>query len=387
LKILLLSHKFWPSVGGTQKLCYGIAEGLVAKGHEVTVMTSATKSTVQEEWRDGIRIKRFERASIGTNRPWCVTPGMARASLAVSRQDYDIVHAFHFITFQALLGASMRGLRSARFVLTPSYHPWNGPYERTLGTMVMRRAHVVVAQCEQEKGRLSSFVDASKIQTIPCGIDEGSFSRPNKHDVRDVFGFSKGDKVILYVGDVGGRKSVSQLISLMPAIVNKVDNAKLLVVGGGLGHEALRELASSYGVADKVVIAGQLSEEMTLSAYASSDAFAFPSEHESFGIVLVEAAAAGLPIVSTRVGVAPEVIVEGFNGYSCGACDQEFADRLIEVISDGAFKGNARALRTGIVRKYGWTAVTNSLDSLYRKLAGQPVPEAMIYEEVAATIG
>ena len=245
-----------------------------------------------------------------------------------------------------------------------------GPYERIVATRVIRRADVVIAQCEQEKRQLSSFVPGANIVSIPCGIDDKRFSRRRPHYTRDIFGFNRSDKMILYVGETGGRKSVSKLISAMPRIVSKIPNAKLLIAGGGPGHDALERLASSYGLSKHVVVAGQLSEELILSAYADSDVFALASEHESFGIVLVEAAAAGLPIVSTRVGVAPEVVFEGKNGYTCDSCDDGFADRLIEVLSDDSFKTNASAMREEVKRKYGWGALADSLDSLYKGLDG-----------------
>jgi glycosyltransferase involved in cell wall biosynthesis len=327
-----------------------------------------TRSSSHEEWHDRIHIRRFRRVSILAQRPWYVTPGMILAALEGEWADYDIVHAFHFVTFQALFGAFMGGLTNARFVLTPSYHPWEGAYETVVARRVIRRADAVIAQCLQERDELSSFVPLSKITTVPCGVDEDMFQRKSQTDLRSRLGFTPSDKVILYVGDLGGHKSVSKLVSIMPVILRGVPEAKLLVVGGGSGHNALRRLALSLGVDQGVKVTGQLADEDVLSAFAQSDAFALPSENESFGIVLLEAAISGLPIVSTPVGVAPELVIAGSNGYLARSCDGEFAEKLIEVLQDGKFKQNAGRMVPVLMGKYSWRTIAASLESLYQRI-------------------
>jgi glycosyltransferase involved in cell wall biosynthesis len=78
---------------------------------------------------------------------------------------------------------------------------------------------------------------------------------------------------------------------------------------------------------------GLLSDGEVTQAYSIADVFVFPSHSESFGISIVEAAAAGLPIASTRVGVAEEIIQEGHNGYTVAAPLAGFAERIVDVLS------------------------------------------------------
>ena len=130
----------------------------------------------------------------------------------------------------------------------------------------------------------------------------------------------------------------------------------------------MRALASSLGVEQSVRVTGQLSDEEVSSAFRQSDAFAMPSENESFGIVLLEAAVSGLPIVSTPVGVAPELVKPGSNGFLAESCDAEFAGKVIEVLRDGALKDGARKMAPALLDKYSWNSIAASHEALYRRL-------------------
>ena len=96
--------------------------------------------------------------------------------------------------------------------------------------------------------------------------------------------------------------------------------------------------------------------------------FAFPSQNESFGMVLVEAAAAGLPIVSTKVGIAPEIVKEGVTGYICNKCDSSFAERMIEVLSHDRYRKDADLMRLEILKRFDWESITDSLEKVYSEV-------------------
>ena len=111
---------------------------------------------------------------------------------------------------------------------------------------------------------------------------------------------------------------------------------------------------------------GRVPDKELKEAYASADVFAFASLHESFGIVFIEAAAMGLPIVSIPVGVAPEIIQHGKTGFLVNSCDETFARAISEVLGDPAFKKNAESLRSDLLSKYSWEKVMDSIEKIYR---------------------
>jgi UDP-glucose:(heptosyl)LPS alpha-1,3-glucosyltransferase len=133
-----------------------------------------------------------------------------------------------------------------------------------------------------------------------------------------------------------------------------------------------RRLAQKLGVADRVLLLG---EQHGLKAYyAAADMFVLPSVYESSGLVFLEALASGLPLVATRVGVAPEVVVDGENGYLVDRDAEQIGDRLERLAAhpSGAFAARARASVTG----YSWRAVAEQYLELAREIEAERAAEA-----------
>jgi glycosyltransferase involved in cell wall biosynthesis len=116
------------------------------------------------------------------------------------------------------------------------------------------------------------------------------------------------DVLLLYVGRLSQEKKVEQFRPVLDAI----PNARLALVGDGPYREELEHIFAGT----KTNFVGYLHGEELSQAYASADAFVFASALETFGLVVVEAMAAGLPVISSRVGGIPDVVQEGKNGYT-----------------------------------------------------------------------
>ena len=127
----------------------------------------------------------------------------------------------------------------------------------------------------------------------------------------------------------------------------------------------------TWEVFRSVKFLGPLYGQDLLSAYAAADVFVLPSHFESFGIVLLEAAASGLPIVSTRVGVAEELVVNGVNGFTLPSVGDEFALRIATILSSSQFRENADKLRTNVLVNFEWEKVTDSLARVYEECSSK----------------
>jgi phosphatidyl-myo-inositol dimannoside synthase len=111
------------------------------------------------------------------------------------------------------------------------------------------------------------------------------------------------------------RKDTATLVAALPLIRRQVPEARLRVIGGGPELEALRDQARRLGLADHIRFAGSVpGDEALRRAYFQAHVFCLPSRQEGFGIVFLEAMAAGLPIVAARAGAAPEVVEDGRTG-------------------------------------------------------------------------
>ncbi len=362
--ILFLTHKFWPTVGGTQTLSQNLGKRLVERGYRVTIFTSMVGSECQEEWFEGMHIRRFRRQGIGINRPWYVTPGMI---LTTNLREFDLIHAFHFVTFQCLFAASIRKVLRTPLIMTASYHPWDGWYEKTVAPLVVRSADRVIAQCESERIQLSTFVSSSKLVKIPCGIERKRFSlMPGGVEFKRASEIAENEKVVLYVGSLSNEKGLGDLLTAMVRVLESVETAVLLVIGGG-SRDTFLSKAKALGISSHVRFFGRASDSEVVKAYSIADVFVLPSHTESFGIALVEAAAAGVPIVSTQVGVASEIVREGYNGFNVDPQSDRLAQRIIDVLSSDSMKANAERQRKLVIETFDWDVITNSVVDVYGK--------------------
>ena len=112
-------------------------------------------------------------------------------------------------------------------------------------------------------------------------------------------------------------------------LMDEMPHARLALVGDGPYRPELEELFAGT----KTKFTGYLKGETLSKAYASSDIFVFPSSLETFGLVVVEAMAAGLPVVASRVGGIPDVVEEGYNGYTFNVGDTQAIIEAVESIS------------------------------------------------------
>jgi len=141
---------------------------------------------------------------------------------------------------------------------------------------------------------------------------------------------------IVSVGRLHPVKDFPTLIEVFNKVQKKIPDATLTIVGGGEEKEKLRELASSYGIADKVKVTGMVSKESVQKYMLMSDLYVMTSLTECFPMVLLEASSVGLPLVSFDVPVGPKAIIEnGKNGYLIEDRKiDEMADKVVEMLTD-----------------------------------------------------
>lgn len=175
--------------------------------------------------------------------------------------------------------------------------------------------------------------------------------------------------LLLYVGRVSAEKQIEEIKPVLEAI----PEARLAIVGDGPNRLALEEYFS--GTATNFV--GYLQGLELASAYASADAFVFPSRTETLGLVLLEAMAAGCPVVAARSGGIPDIVTDGVNGYLFDPTDAEGAitatKRLLETQGEREkMRENARKE----AERWGWAAATRQLRRFYQEIVHQEENQA-----------
>jgi phosphatidylinositol alpha-1,6-mannosyltransferase len=184
-----------------------------------------------------------------------------------------------------------------------------------------------------------------------------------------------GRPVVVCVSRLVPRKGQDVLIQAMPAILAKVPQAALLIVGGGPYEQRLRKLARRTGVAGNVVFTGPVPAAELPEHFAAGDVFAMPCrtrrlgmDVEGLGIVFLEASAAGLPVVAGDSGGAPDTVRQGITGLVVNGIDiVAVADRVSGLLADprrAAAMGTAG--RKWAEQSWQWNTMADRLAELLR---------------------
>jgi glycosyltransferase involved in cell wall biosynthesis len=178
-----------------------------------------------------------------------------------------------------------------------------------------RRVERYVAISDEiHAGLVEQGVDPARIVAIPNGIDIEKFApvtSERRQELRERLGLPTHGRILIYTGRLAVTKGVMMLASLWRDLIGELPDTSLLLVGTGFGsvdgcEQELRQFISANELADRIILPGEVPN---VNEYLqASDVFVFASDYEGFGLSILEAMAVGLPMVSTRVGVAADVV-------------------------------------------------------------------------------
>lgn len=207
---------------------------------------------------------------------------------------------------------------------------------------IYQDAGVIIANSQHTKTLLEGIgVPPDKIHVIHPGVDAAAFrvkeemvtTVRQRHNLSDSL-------VLLTVGRLQRRKGQDMVIQALPRIAQKFPQVKYVIVGTGEEQDALLQLAHQVGVQDKVVFVNQVSDYELSAYFAACDVFIMPNRQigpdiEGFGIVFLEAGAAGKPVIGGKSGGTGEAIIEGETGLRVdGENAADIAHAVISLVSD-----------------------------------------------------
>jgi glycosyltransferase involved in cell wall biosynthesis len=225
---------------------------------------------------------------------------------------------------------------------------------------------VVVSSKLEYEDAIEFGIIKNKLFVIPMGIDVDEYDDSQINH--------EGTINILFVGRIA---RVRRIEILLQAVAKLSIPYQLILVGGEEKTSSLsksgylielKNLCKALNINDQVTFVGSVPQDELSNWYSKGDIFVYPSLYENFGQPILEAAAAGLPIISTPVGVARELITDNETGFLFTGDVQELTDRITQLIDQNVRKEMGKALRQRARSLYGWKEIIKKYLDLYYSL-------------------
>lgn len=342
MNILMFTNTYSPIVGGVSESVQRFVECFRTSGHRVLVVAPTLNGQPDTE-TDVIRVPAMQRFN-GSDFSLPVTiPG----SLDDAIRDFapDIVHSNHpfLLGDTAVRVAQGRGLplvftHHTLYEHYTHYVPGNSPvmqrFALALSNGYSELCDTVIAPSESIRTILRERGVQTPLKVVPSGVDIERFAQGDRQRWRAHFGIEEHAHVVGHVGRLAQEKNLPFLTrSVCRALCDHPD-MHFLVVGDGEERDAILTRAHQMGVGERVHLTGVLKEQSLIDAYHAMDSFAFASFSETQGMVVVEAMAAGLPVVALDATGVREVLSHEHNGLLLPEQDEQAFARALGSLSD-----------------------------------------------------
>ena len=370
-RLLVVTNDFPPGHGGIETYVHE----LVRRFDPDDVVVATSRREGWEAW-DAAQPYRVERIS---RYPMLPTRRVAQAVVALANEHRCQAAWFGAAAPLGLLAARLRTETGVRRVVstTHGHEVWWAlvPGFRPTLRRIGRRADRVTYITDYTRERLERALPADRLVRLSPGVTPEAFAAVTDDAVADLrarWGLGD-DPVVVSVSRLVARKGHDTLISAWPQVLHHHPNARLVIGGRGPYEKHLQRLVVKHDVAGSVTLAGFVPDDDLATLYRAAQVFAMPArsrwagmEVEGLGIVYLEAAAAGLPVITGRSGGAPEAVRDGETGYAVDGTDATaVAWQIVDLLDDPA---RAAALgeagRTWIADQWTWDTRHRTLAAL-----------------------
>ncbi|HXA86394.1 MAG TPA: glycosyltransferase family 4 protein [Candidatus Dormibacteraeota bacterium] len=336
MDIALIMHELLVE-GGGERQCVSLARALALRGHQITVYTSAydRANCFPEICKDltiidvgrgrlpGLRKPRFLRGYLD----------MKRLASAVKSR-HEIWNPHHWpaqwgaVWLKRKLGGAVVWMCND----IPNFHE-KAQQRRSIGLIsaAVHWLYYVYDRAQNRKVDLTLFLSnwaegefkaiyAGQTRVVRSGADPDRFARGgNRQKIRDRFGYSSSDFVLLWLGIFMPHRRLQDAIEAVSRLKSQGFPVKLLLAGSGLSFPEyfnnLKALSAQLGVTHEITFAGKVPDEEIQAFYCACDAFLFPNENQTWGLAVLEAMACGCPVLVSSGAAVHEVLADGENAF------------------------------------------------------------------------
>lgn len=365
LNVALVVDHFLPRVGGIELHVADLARQLHARGHAVSVITA----TAGPASVDGIPVHRLSGPLLPHFEILCHPRPLSELRALLQRENFSLVHAHSSIvsplSYTATYFCHQLGIPS---ILTA--HSLFGPHRpvfRTANYLFRLTAWCsrLTTVSEASAGALRQISGRDDVSILPNGIDlaDWQLTPEDHHELR-----------VTSVMRLNVKKRPQDLVRAIPHIKRQLPAAirpKFTLIGDGPYRGHLERLARRLGIERDIEFRGFLPRPEIQQVFRQTDLFVLPTIDEAFGIAVLEARCAGLPVVARRNCGVGDIIQHGEHGLLAGSRD-EFAAYIAALLRDGETRRRmSHAARQGLSR-FDWSGVIDRHLETYRSVMGRP---------------
>jgi len=380
MKILFISDVYFPRINGVSTSIETFRHELRKLGHTVHMVVPDYAATSSDE-SDIIRVPSRQLPFDPEDRLMKFNWVMAHLE-KLREQQYDQIH------IQTPFVAHYLGIKLARLLNLPcveTYHTFFEEYLHHYIPFVPKKIISAVARrfSRHQGNSLDGMVVPShpmmevlreygvntQAEVIPTGLEPASFVPGNGDEFRIQYNIALDRPMLLFVGRVAHEKNIGFLLTMLERVRMDIPQILFLIAGEGPARQSLEKQVSQKGLAANVMFIGYLDRASELnSCYHSADIFVFSSRTETQGLVLLEAMAQGVPVVSTAEMGTKDVLREGAGVWIAEEEVEDFSGKVIAMMGDAGIR--ARLGEAGREYAHGWSASKQAerMLTFYRKV-------------------
>jgi glycosyltransferase involved in cell wall biosynthesis/MoaA/NifB/PqqE/SkfB family radical SAM enzyme len=395
MKILIVSHNYFPAIGGAEKKIKEISERLVRSGEEVTVFCSNAQTTEaylhpeiallppKSEYINGVRIRRFPvyqgmrpllnrvhslfwKYKLPFNdivRTIWNGPIIFNMLWHILKEKTDIIVATPFPFLNIYYAYIAKKIRKIPMAIIPCLHTEDAwAFDRKIMYRILADTEMIMANTDYEREYLMARgIEKDCILTLGDGVNPQDFSKPNPERFRRKYHIGNSP-MILFVGRKERGKGIDTLVDSMGIVWRKFPQAKLLLAGTRTRYlkEIDKKICSlNANKRKKIIFIDNFADSEKSDLFACCDIFTMPSKVESFGIAYLEAWASGKPIIGCRIGAVASLIEDGKDGLLVEYGNhQELASAILRLLtSENLRRKLAENGKKKACGKYTWDVI------------------------------
>lgn len=375
MRIAFVSDAIFPyNKGGKEKRIFEVTTRLAKRGHEIHLYCMNWWKGPAERIENGVHLHaicKYYPLYSGERRSIAQALIFGLACLKLIKEDFDIVDVDHMVFFHLFPTKLICILKRKRMIATwnevwgkdywQKYLGWKGFFGYLVEKFGVLTPDKIISVSKHTTDKLKNDLNfKKKIYIVPNGVDFNKIQKIKP---------AKEESDVIFAGRLLSHKNIDVLIKSIKLIKEKLPEIKCFIIGDGPEKKELELLVKGLNLEKNIKFLGFLENQNDVySLMKSAKVFVLPSTREGFGIVVIEANACGIPVITInhKGNAAKDLVAEGKNGFVCQLNEKEIANQIIKVLENNS----GRKMKNSCIdsaKKFDWDRIVDEIEEVYQK--------------------